>query len=131
MVSLRDVPLSGDSLTDWIFKQFIFYLRKETIHIKRKRKLLDPNNKHKKTIRGLMEPKSVSSEGNIEITINSSLHCDRNEEVETLIHELGHVVFWTTPEWSIKSLEGILIKKFTPEQKSFLKSFIPRHEVKN
>ncbi len=130
MVSLRQVPLSGDKLIDWVFKQFIFFLRRETLHIKRKKRLLNPNDKHRQAIRGLMNP---AFEPNIEITINSakSVHGNRNEEVETLIHELGHIVFWKTQERFIYQIEEILIKKLTPEQKNFLKSFIPRHEVKN
>lgn len=129
MISLRNVPLSGDKLVDWIFKQFIFFLRRETLYIKRKKRLLNPNDKHHRAISGLMDPEF---EPNIEITINSakSVHVNRNEEVETLIHELSHVLFWKTRERFIWQIEEILIKKFTKEQKDFLKSFIPRHEVK-
>ncbi|MBI2063628.1 MAG: hypothetical protein HYT65_01390 [Candidatus Yanofskybacteria bacterium] len=130
MISLRDVPLSGDKLTDWVFKQFIFFIRRETLYIKRKKRLLNPNDKHHCAIRGLMDPEF---EPKIEITINSakSVHANRNEEVETLIHELCHILFWKTQERSIWQTERILIKKFTKEQKDFLKSFIPHHEVKN
>ncbi len=126
MISLREVPLSGDKLTDWVFKQFVFFLRRETLHIKRKRRLLD---EHRRVIRGLMEH---GSEQNIEITINcaKSQHESRNEEVGTLIHELAHIVFWKTREEFIRQIERILISSFTQEQKDFLKSFIPRHEVK-
>lgn len=129
MISLREVPLSGDNLVDWIFKQFVFFLRRETLYIKRKKRLLNPNDKHHRAIRGLMDPEF---EPTIEITINSakSVHVNRNEEVETLIHELSHVLFWKTQERFIWQIEEILIKKFTKEQKDFLKSFIPRHEVK-
>lgn len=129
MISLKNVPLSGDKLTDWIFKQFILLLRKETLHIKRKKRLLNPNDKHRHAIRGLMDP---DAQFNIEITINcaKSIHENRDKEVETLIHELGHIVFWKTGEQFIVQLEKILITKFTKEQRNFLKSFLPRHEVK-
>jgi hypothetical protein len=127
MVRLRDTPTSGDKLVDWVFKQFIFFLRRETLHIKRKKRLL---NDHRRAIRGLMDPESQPK---IEITINcaKSVHENRNEEVGTLIHELAHIVFWKTREEFIGQIERILIEKFTQEQKDLLKSFIPKHEVKN
>ncbi len=130
MINLRQVPLSGDKLTDWIFKQFVFFLRRETLYIKRRKRLLNPNDKHHRAIKGLMDPEF---EPKIEISLNSakSVHSNRNEEVETLIHELCHILFWKTRERSIWQSERILIKKFTKEQRDFLKSFIPRHEVKN
>ncbi len=126
MISLRDVPLSGDELTDWVFKQFVFFLRRETLHIKRKKRLLD---EHRRVIRGLMDPES---DPKIVITINCapSQHENRDEEVETLIHELAHIVFWKTQEGFIRRIQRILIDNFTQEQKNLLKSFIPRHEVK-
>lgn len=133
MVSLRDVPLSGDRLTDWIFKQFIFFLRKETLAIKRKKRLLDPDNHHRRVIRGLMQPEVGPGGHGIEITINvsKSIHCNRDEEVETLVHELSHIVFWKTRERFIGQAENILVEKFTREQKDFLKSFLPRRESKD
>lgn len=129
MISMCNIPLSGDNLTDWIFKQFVFFLRRETLNIKRRKRLSDPDDKHHRAIRGLMD---YTFEPNIEIIINSakSRHGSRNEEVETLIHELAHIVFWKTPERFIEQIEKILISKFTQEQRNFLKSFIPRHEVK-
>lgn len=130
MISLREVPLSGDKLVDWIFKQFIFFLRRETLHIKRMKGLLNPNDPHHREIRGLMDPKF---EPKIEITINpaKSMHSSRDEEVETLIHELSHVVFWKTRERNIEQMEKILLARFTSEQRNLLKSFLPTHEVKN
>ena len=129
MVSLRRVPLSGDELVDWVFKQFIFFLSRKTLHIKRKKRLLDPDDKSHRSIMGMMDSGAAPK---IKITINcaKSLHKNRDKEVETLIHELGHIVFWKTPERFIKQIEEILIDRFTQEQKNFLKSFIPRHEVK-
>lgn len=128
MISLRKVPLSGDGLVDWIFKQFIFFLRRETLRIKRKKRLLNPDDPHH-AIRGLMDS---DLEPKIEITINAakSVHCNRDEEAETLIHELCHILFWKTQERFIRQAEKILIKRLTSEQMSLLKSFIPRHEVK-
>lgn len=133
MISLRKVPLSGDKLTDWIFKQFLFFLRKETLSIKRKKRLLDPYDPHRKVLRGLMDSEVGPSKHHIEITLNSAkrIHCNRNEEVETLIHELSHILFWKTRENFIYQMEKILVIRLTSEQKNFLKMFLPRHEVKN
>jgi len=131
MISLRAVPLSGDKLTDWIFKQFIIFLRRETLRIKRKKRVVFSKT-DRKALRGLMDPEVGPSQHHIEITLSSAknMHCNRNEELETLIHELCHIIFWKTSERFIFQMECILIKKFTSEQKIFLKSFIPRHEVK-
>jgi len=133
MISLREVPLSGDDWVDWTFKQFVFFLRKETLAIKRKKKLLDPDNPHRRVIRGLMQPQVGPGGHGIEITINSSksIHCNRDKEAETLIHEVSHVVFYKTWERFIGQAESILIRRFTQEQKDFLKSFLPRSESKN
>ncbi len=130
MISLRSVPLSGDKLVDWVFKQFIFFLRRETLAIKRKKRLLDPDDHHRRVILGLMQSEVGPGGHGIEITINSSksVHCNRDEEAKTLIHELNHVVFWKTQERFIRQAENILVEKFTQEQKDFLKSFLPRNE---
>ena len=133
MISLREVPLSGDDWIDWTFKQFVFFLRRETLRIKRKKRLYYQKDRHRKAIWGLMEP-GVGPGGHvIEITINSAKrkHKDRDAELGTLIHELSHIVFWKTWERFIGQAENILVERFTQEQKDFLKSFLPRNESKN
>ncbi|MBI2670345.1 MAG: hypothetical protein HYX20_04360 [Candidatus Yanofskybacteria bacterium] len=67
------------------------------------------------------------------IFINSAKcrHHNRNEETETLIHELCHNIFSDSRHRFINQLERVLIENFTTDQKNLLKSFIPRHEVKN
>ncbi len=129
--NLTTLPLSGDRLTDWIFKQFVFFLRRETLQIRRKKRLVDPDDPHRKAVRGLMDPAGHTGRY-INILINSakSTHANRDEEVETLIHELSHVVFWKTQEHFICQAENILVKRFTRAQRVYLKSFLPRHEVK-
>jgi len=130
-IFLKDVPRSGDKLVDWIFKQFIFFLRRETLRIKRKKRLIDLDvGCHRRALRGLMTEAEIGK--GIDITINSakSQHEDRDAEADTLIHELCHVVFWKTRERFIGQLERILKERLTKEQKNYLKSFLPRHEVK-
>ena len=132
MLSLRKVPLSGDKLVDWIFKQFIVFLRRETLSIKRKKRLIDSDDPHCKVLRGLMDPTVGPSQYHIEITLNSAKkhHCNRDEEVETLIHELCHILFWKTRERFIYQMECLLTNRLMVEQKNYLKIFIPRDEVK-
>ena len=132
-ILLSDVPLSGDKLLDWVVKQFTFFLKKEKIKIKRKRRLTDKDiDPHRRALQGMMVQLDEGGH-NIEVLVNPSkrMHCDRDEETETLIHELCHIVFWKTPERFIGQLESILVKRLTGEQKNFLNSFLPRHEVKN
>ncbi len=126
------LPRSGDSLTDWIFGQFVTFLRKENVRISRKKRLVNPDDPHRKVIRGLMDPDIHPSGNWIQILINpaKNTHRCRDEEVETLIHELSHVIMPKTTERHILRVECILSRKFSPSQRRYLKSFIPRHEVK-
>lgn len=130
--SLARLPRSGDKLVDWIFKQFVFFLRRETLRIKRKRYVYDKEDPHRKALYGLMQAPGAP-DPRIDILINAakSRHSNRDEEVDTLIHELCHVVFWKTGERFVRQLDRILKKRLTQEQKNHLKSFIPRHEVKS
>lgn len=126
MVLLRDVPRSGNWFIDWVFKEYALVLRKKTTRIKRKKGLLDPERGN--AVAGLTK----INKSKVEITINSDREANtsRNAEVKTLIHELGHVVFWAR-ERNIRQLEKRLFKEgFTKEQKNFLKSFLPKYEVK-
>jgi len=126
------LPRSGDSLADWIFGQFITFIRKETVRISRKKRLINPDDPHRRVIRGLMDPDIHPSGNWVQILINSAknTHRCRDEEVETLIHELSHVIMPKTTERHILRIESILAHKFTLSQRRYLKSFIPRHEVK-
>jgi len=132
MVHLKNVPLSGDRLVDWIFKQFIILLRKETLHIRRRKRVIDKDLRAF-AIKGKTE--FHSSPHHIDIQINSSRcqHASRNEELDSLIHELSHILFrkfTKKDEPAIEQMEDILIARFTQEQRRFLKSFLPGHEVK-
>ncbi len=129
---LAQVPRSGDKLVDWVFKQFVFFLRKETVRIKSKQFVFAKDDSHRRAVYGLMQPKDESGHQiDIMISAAKSRHCNRDEEVVTLIHELSHIVFWKTRERFIRQIESILVDKLTGEQKNYLKSFIPRHAVKS
>lgn len=130
--SLARLPRSGDKLVDWIFKQFVFFLRRETLHIKRKRRLRSPDDPHRELLRGMLWFESETSSA-FDIGLNPAKcqHSNRDEELETLVHELCHLVFWKIQHRFIWQLERIVLDRLTQEQKNYLKSFIPRHEVKS
>jgi hypothetical protein len=126
------MPKSGEPLVDWMFTQFACFLRRQTVLIARKRRLVNPDDPHRQVIRGLMDPDIHPSGNWVQITINpaKNTHRCRDEEVETLIHELAHVILPKTYERHILRIESILSRQFTAAQRRYLKSFLPRHEVK-
>lgn len=123
---------SGNVLSDWFFAQFTKVLTSERVLIARKKRLVNPDDPHRRVIRGLMDPEIHPSGNWVQILINSAknTHRCRDEEVETLIHELAHVILPRTSERHILGIENLLVRQFTPGQRRYLKSFLPRHEVK-
>jgi hypothetical protein len=123
---------SGDPLVDWFFRQFVAILRSERVRISRKKRLVNPDDPHRRVIRGLMDPDIHPSGNWVQILINSAknTHRDRDEEVETLIHELSHVLFPNAKERYVLSMETMLSKRLSRTQLDCLKAFLPRHEVK-
>jgi hypothetical protein len=98
----------------------------------RKKRLVNPDEPDKGAVRGLMDP-DVHPSGNwANIFINpaKSTHKSRDEEVETLIHELAHIIMPRSDERSILLMERLLSKRFSTEQINALKSYIPTYEVK-
>lgn len=130
---LTEMPKSGDSLVDWVFRQFVVVLQSERVKITRKKRLVNPDDPHRKVIRGLMDPDIHPSGNWVQILINpaKNTHKSRNDEVETLIHELAHVMYPRGGERSILAMEGLLVRRFSSAQRRYLKSFIPKHEVKH
>ncbi len=68
----------------------------------------------------------------VQVLINPAhtTHRDRNEEVETLIHELSHILLPTTRERDILTIERLMARRITRDQRAILRAFIPRHQVK-
>ena len=126
------MPKSGHPLVDWMFAQCVCFLRRQTVMIARKRRLVNPDDPHRQVIRGLMDPDIHPSGNWVQILINpaKNTHRCRDEEVETLIHELAHIILPKTAEHHILQIESILSRQFTAAQRRYLKSFLPRHEVK-
>jgi len=127
------LPRSGDELTDWFFRQFLAVLMTERVRIVRKKRLVNPDDPHRRVIRGLMDPDVDPSGRWVQILINPSrtTHRDRDEEMETLVHELAHIILPKTSERGILSIENILSRMLSRDQRACLKVFLPRHEVKN
>lgn len=130
--NLRKLPMSGNWLTDWIFKQFVVFLRKKTLKVRRKRYLVDPAASRREGLYGLLDDELDPAGRHLCILINSSRtkHPSRTHEAHTLIHELAHLTFWRTGERFICQMEKMLIRRFTPQQMRYLKSFLPCYEIK-
>jgi hypothetical protein len=130
---VTSMPKSGDTLVDWLFRQFVIVLQSERVRVTRKKRLVNPDDLHRKVIRGLMDPDIHPSGNWVQILINPSknTHKSRDEEVETLIHELAHVILPRSGERSILAMEGMLARRFSIAQRRYLKSFIPKHLVKH
>jgi|GEM_PF-1642843 len=129
---LTELPKSGDSLVDWFFRQCSIILKSERVRIVRKKRLINPDDPHRRVIRGLMDPDIHPSGNWVQILINSAknTHKCRDDEVETLIHELAHVLMPRSGERAVLGFEAILVRRFSLSQRRYLKSFIPKHEVK-
>ncbi|MEK9208762.1 MAG: hypothetical protein AAB910_01655 [Patescibacteria group bacterium] len=127
------MPKSGDTLVDWMFRQCVMVLQSERVKVTRKRRLVNPDDPHRKVIRGLMDPDIHPSGNWVQILINpaKNTHKNRNDEVETLIHELAHVILPRSGERAILAMENLLARRFSPAQRRYLKSYIPKHEVKH
>ena len=123
---------SGDALVDWFFRHFVRILRDEQVRIARKRRLVNPDDPHRRVIRGLMDPDINPSGDWVQILINPArnTHRNRDEEVETLIHELAHVILPKTSERGILGIERLVSRGLTHDQRRVLKAFLPAHEVK-
>lgn len=127
-----DIIRSGDYLADWFFRQFKLALESGKIVLARKRRLIDPDYPQRGVLRGLMDPEVHPKGKLVQITINpaKNTHLSREEEVDTLIHELAHFILPKSSERSILAIENSLARKLSRAQRRYLKSFLPRHEVK-
>ena len=126
MTVRKNLPLSGNRLTDWIFKRLIYLLEKKVQFIFRtKGALRMPDNK-RVFLWGYYH--SVNDSNKIVIFIGGG-HKTRDEMGKTLVHELSHLFFFVG-ERQILQIESILWNSFTQEQRNLIKSYIPRHSVK-
>lgn len=116
---------SGDPLLDWTFRRFIEIINTKIKQIVLKRRLKD---KEGALLDGLWEPNTGI------LYLNPAKWCKKckkdHDILQSFIHELGHILCESTRERNINQLEKILfLKKFTPQQKRALRSFIPKDEL--
>lgn len=118
----RKLPLSGDSLIDLEFKILVETLEREISAIRLKKVLRDPDDRRKDLLGLLTEGK---------IYLGKRSHRVYQEPmVRTLIHELKHASRPPIREKRIRQLAKYYFARFTDQQKRFLRSYIPKHEVK-
>lgn len=129
--TLTKIPRSGDALTDWMYRQFVSMLNDENLVVYRMRRLHDPADRRRRALRGIMDPYIHPSGKHIQIIVNPARSANRNwvQEVETLVHELTHVLMERTRERGIVQLEKILAKNITLEQKRYLRMFLPDETI--
>ncbi len=117
----RKLPLSGDSLVDLEFKILIDTLEQEISAIRMKKILHHPDRKWE--LFGFLNGD--------EIFLGKHAHKEKHAPfILTLVHELLHVSRPGLCERRIRQLEKKYFARFTDQQKRFLKSYIPKHEVK-
>ncbi len=118
----RKLITSGDRLADWIFSRAIHALNQRVEGIYVKRMLRERHGDRTEYDFGYLE--------NGVIYLSSAMHLNRTTMARTLLHEALHAAFGDVPERNILSLEGIVWKRLSGAQTAILKSYIPRHHVK-
>lgn len=116
----RRFPTSGDNNIDWEFRRVVDIIERLAVFIKTKRVLRDPKDR-RKILLGLLT-------GDNEIWISvAKKHRKRSPATRILIHEAVHI-FYPRFVWEryIEEKEEILWKRFTDEQKLFLRGYIPK-----
>ncbi len=113
-------PYSGDQLADWFFRNFVFILN--SVRVSKKDNLRNPN-RYREKLDGLLlcEESEVFLEAKLPI----------GERLQTLVHECLHMMLPETRERKILQLEKIVWRRLTEDQRKILKSYLPKHKVKN
>ena len=119
---------SKNSLANWIFNQLLKIIRAA----KRKKRLVgnlvkiykvcdlrNSEDQEKKKLSGLIITREKSTYC---IYINSEE--SPSEQIKTLIHEIGHFLFWWEYEPPIIKLENLIWNALSQEQKEILFEFI-------
>lgn len=116
---------SGDKLTDWIFSRIIHALNHkiEAIYLK---EFLREKYRGKAT-----EFCGYIDDGVIFLSASGKWHRDRRAIAKTLLHEVMHNIFCCVHERNILRLEDLVWEKLSDKQIDILKSYVPRHIVKN
>lgn len=116
---------SGDDTVDWIFSRIIHALNYEIEVIMLKRFLREKYRGKMKNFYGYIEDDVIS------LSNSKTWHPNRRAIAKTLLHEVMHFVFGSIHERDIRRLEDLVWEKLSEEQMRILKSFVPKHVVKN
>ncbi|MBI2025048.1 MAG: ImmA/IrrE family metallo-endopeptidase [Candidatus Harrisonbacteria bacterium] len=106
-----------DELAKTFFRESIYLLRHYIAGILLKKDLRDPQTK--KPLSGYWNPRKLI------IFIDKNL--SEEEKLQTLIHELEHVIFGNNPETQILKTEIELWYLLTKNQKNRLRKYIPKY----
>lgn len=116
---------SGDKLVDWIFSRIIHSLNYKIEAIYLKRVL------HERRGGKVIEYYGYIDDDTIYLSAAKTKHENRRAIAKTLLHEVMHNVFCGIYERNILRLEDLVWEKLSEEQIAILKSYVPRHIVKN
>ena len=127
----RKLPLSGNNLPDWIFRQIIKTLDKvERVKVFSVADLKDPDDNRKKLC-GFSDhdrhDNLLLKSGFVFLTKNKKKYRDNDTLCGIFVHEIMHILMPDANEKEIRRLEDILCTSFTDKQKRFLKNYIPKH----
>jgi len=116
----RYFPASGDNNMDWDFRQIVHIVENVVAFIKTKEVLRDPKDR-RKILLGLL-----SGDNEIWISVTKK-HRKRFPAVRILIHEAMHILYPRfVRERDLDQKEAILYKRFTEEQRAFLRNHVPK-----
>lgn len=115
----KKFPKGKNPLADWVFNFFLKILRDKMIRLYVVKNLRDPENLKKK-LSGYVDSPGTAQV--IRIFMDSGLPVD--EGLKTIVHELGHFVFWSAPETHIMQFEDLMWSNLSATQKRLLTTLL-------
>lgn len=128
--NIKKLPLSGDNLTDLLFKIVVDTICHKISAIRKKKNLTDPDildpKKRRRTFYGIYD----KERGEVYLSDSRRKHPTRGSMVSALVHEVLHAAMPHVFERRMLKLDNILETRFTDRQKRYLRRFIPKYQVK-
>ncbi len=115
---------SGDKVVDWIFSRVIYALNHKIEAILLKKDLQEKHRGKTSNFYGYLDGDVIS------LNASKIFHLNREAIAKTLLHEAMHSAFCCIYERDIRRLEDLVWEKLSKDQRSLLKSYIPKHKVK-
>lgn len=128
--NIKKLPLSGDNLTDLIFRMIVDTICYKISAIRKKKNLTDPDILDPKRKRRAFYGIYDRERGEVYLSDSRRKHPTRGSMVSALVHEVLHAAMPHVFERRILRFDNILETRFTDRQKRFLRRFIPKHQVK-